>query len=294
MAVAGGDSAAMVDLDQIAVAARVPAGAEDGAVGGRIDRRAVLARKVDPRMHRRASAERIGADSEAAGELDIGLDRLLGGNRDHSVLQLVELLPAVEEGLEGRIAGRLERSADAVVAADPGRGDAEPLQLRRGDLVADVERLGGERRLRELRLLDPRQRPVLRQPSGLGGRRDQRGIDLLAGKHRLDQRLALLDQPGARLGRGRKRSEIHAAVPPGDEPRGREARPGDERHHDQENDRLHWSRDPETAQPRTVVNEQIAVPKQRARRGQNLRHEPLAPKPKRRAGICTVASKPSK
>jgi hypothetical protein len=200
----------VVDLDHVAIAAAVPAGAGDGAVRGRIDRRSISTGKVDSRVEARAMLKRIGADAEATGEFDAGLDRLVRRNRDNAILQLVELLPAVEQRLEGGVAGALERTADTVRAAVAGRADAEPLQLCGGILIADVERLR------------------------------------------------------------------------------------DERHHDEEKDRLHWSRDPEAAQPRTVVNEQIAVPKQRARRGQNLRHEPLAPKPKRRAGICTVASKPSK
>ena len=118
MAVAGGDAAAVVDLDEVAVAARIPARAKHGAVGGRIDRRPVGSGKVDAGVHCRAGMERIGADAEAAGEFDIRLDRLVGRNRDHAVLQLVELLPAVEQRLEGRVAGALERTADAAVAAD--------------------------------------------------------------------------------------------------------------------------------------------------------------------------------
>ena len=160
VAVAGGDAAAMVDLDEIAVAAAVPAGAKHGAVGGRIDRRAVGAGEVDPGVHGGAGVERIGADAKAAGEIDVGLDRLVRRNRDHAVLQLIELLPAVEQRLEGRVAGAFERTADAARAADAGRSDAEPLQLGGGDLVADVERLRDERRLLELLLLDAGERAV--------------------------------------------------------------------------------------------------------------------------------------
>ena len=75
-----------------------------------------------PGVHRGAAAERVGANAEAAGEGDVALDRLVGRNRDHAVLQLVELLPAVEQRLEGRVAGLLERAADAVIAADPRGG----------------------------------------------------------------------------------------------------------------------------------------------------------------------------
>ena len=82
MAVAGRDAAAVVDLDQIAVAAAVPASAKDGAVGGCIDRRAVRARRGRCQgASRRRAAERIGADAVAAGESG-GLDRLVRRNGD--------------------------------------------------------------------------------------------------------------------------------------------------------------------------------------------------------------------
>ena len=127
-------------------------------------------------MHGRAGTERIGPDAEAAGEGDTGLNRLVGRNCDDAVLELIELLPAREQGFERRVAGALERAADAVPAADAGRCNAQPLKLGRGDLVADVERLGDQRRLRQLLLLDPGERSILREPAvGRGG--DQRRVD---------------------------------------------------------------------------------------------------------------------
>src|SRR5205085_10479348 len=143
---------------EVAVATGVPARAKHGAVGGRVDRSAVRAGEVDARVHRGAGVERIGADAEAAGKFDIRLDRLVGRNRDHAVLQLVELLPAVEQRLEGRIAGAFERAADSTVAADAGGRDAEPLQFSGSDLVADVQSRGCERRLLELLALHAAER----------------------------------------------------------------------------------------------------------------------------------------
>ena len=58
VSVAGRDAAAMVDLDEIAVAATVPAGMNNGAVGSGVDRGAVGAGKIDARMEGGACAER--------------------------------------------------------------------------------------------------------------------------------------------------------------------------------------------------------------------------------------------
>src|SRR3954451_1872509 len=148
----------MVDLDQIAVAAVVPTLPKDGALGGRIDRRAISTGQIDSGVHRRPGVERVGADSEAAGEADVGPDRLVGRDRDHAVLQLIELLPAVEQRLEGGVSGAFARAALAT-ASGLGRIEAELLQRRRIDVLA-LEG-GGER---ELALLD-RLHPAL----GLGG-----------------------------------------------------------------------------------------------------------------------------
>src|SRR4029079_17726534 len=129
VAVAGGDAPAMVDFNEIAVTAVVPAGAEYRTVRGGVDRRAIGAGKVDARVHRGTCAERIRADAEATGEFDAGLDRLVRRNRDNAILQLVELLPAVEQVLEGRIRGRFERAANAARAADTRLRDTETLQV---------------------------------------------------------------------------------------------------------------------------------------------------------------------
>src|SRR3954467_13207133 len=100
-------------------------------------------------MHGGAGTERIGANSKAAGERRVSLDRLVGRNGDDAILQLVELLPAGEQRLEGRVAGAPDTTADAV-GPDAGRADAELLQFGGGDPVADVERLRDQRGLLEL------------------------------------------------------------------------------------------------------------------------------------------------
>src|SRR6185295_18858038 len=158
VAVTGGDAAPVVDFNQIAVATRVPAGAKHGAIGSGVNRGPVRAGEIDAGVHCGAGMERVGADTESAGELDVHFHGLVRRDCDHAVLKLVELLPAVEQRLEGRVAGTLERSADATVAADARRGDAELLQLGRRDLVAGVERLSDERGLLQLRLLDASKR----------------------------------------------------------------------------------------------------------------------------------------
>src|SRR3712207_7394713 len=54
---------------------------------------------------------RSGADAVAGGEGG-GLHRLVGRNGDHAVLQGFQLLPAVEQRLEGLVADILERSEE--------------------------------------------------------------------------------------------------------------------------------------------------------------------------------------
>ena len=172
MAVAGGDAAAMVDLDQIAVAAAVPAGAKHGAVGGRVDRRAVRAGEVDAGVHRGAAVERIGADAEAAGERTSVLTGLSDGmaiTPSCSWSSFFQLLnSALKVGLPA-----LSNGPPTPSCADAGRADAELLQLGGGDLVADVERLGDERRLRKLLLLDAGKRAVVGDAAAVGCRGDE-------------------------------------------------------------------------------------------------------------------------
>src|SRR6476620_888295 len=153
----------MIDLDEISISAVVPARPKNGAVGSRGDWRPVRTGEVDARVHGSAGAERVGTDAEAACELDIHLHRLVGRNGDDAVLKLVELLPAVEQRLEAGIANALERTADAGVAANAGRGNAQALQFGGGDLVANVERLGDESGLLKLGLLHASQRTILRK-----------------------------------------------------------------------------------------------------------------------------------
>ena len=77
VAEAGRDPAAVVDFDEVAVAAAVPASAKHSSVCGCIDRRAVSTGKVDAGVHGSATLERIGTDAEAARELDVGPDWLV-------------------------------------------------------------------------------------------------------------------------------------------------------------------------------------------------------------------------
>ena len=103
----------------------------------------------------------------------------------------------------------LERTADAARLPAAGRLDAELLQLGGGDLVADVERLGDERGL--LRAAAARRERA--------GRRWRDGrwyaaAWIIAGsifwpvERGFDQRLALLEQARAGLGRGRQRESL--------------------------------------------------------------------------------------
>src|SRR3546814_20905032 len=61
VAVACLDALAVVDLDQIAVAAGAPRALDD-AVGGRIDRRADRAGDIDAGVHRRSEERRVGKE----------------------------------------------------------------------------------------------------------------------------------------------------------------------------------------------------------------------------------------
>ena len=218
---------------------------------------------------------------------DVGLDRLVGRDGDHAVLQLVELLPAVEQRLEGRVAGALERAADAVGAADAGRADAEPLQLGGGDLVADVERLGDERRL--LRAAAARR--------GRAGRRWQRG------RWRLQRRRAAGSifwplsaasisawRCSIRRARASVAAERLARSPCGrvTKLRGGVAGPGDERRAERRREPPERGGNAEAAKLRAVVDEEVAVAEQCRRRGQNLRHLIPAPQVRRaHAARCT-------
>ena len=89
-------------------------------------------------MHRGAAAERVGAHAVTRGE--VGAAHRLGrGNGDGALLELVELGPAVEQGLEIGVGGadrldRLERTAGAGLEA--ARVEAEAADFAGGELVA--------------------------------------------------------------------------------------------------------------------------------------------------------------
>src|SRR4051812_18972198 len=128
MAVAGLDALAVVDLDEIAVAAAVPFGAVDDAVGGGVDRGAERAGEIDPGMHGGAAAERIGADAEAAGEVHRIAQREGGRNGGDALLELVELAPAGEQLEEAGI-GIVGRGDGLIGAADALLGLVEAARL---------------------------------------------------------------------------------------------------------------------------------------------------------------------
>src|SRR5207253_3327770 len=119
----------------IAVTAVIPPGMDYGAVGRRINRRAVGAGKVDAGVERGAGVERIGPGAEPTGEFDVGLDRLVGWDGNDSILELIELLPAVDQALEGGAGSGLKRTADTGGTANARRRDPKALQLRGGDLI---------------------------------------------------------------------------------------------------------------------------------------------------------------
>ena len=220
VAIARRDALAVIDLDQIAVAAAA-VGMGDDAVGGGIDRGADGTGNVDAGMHRRGAAERVGADAEVAGELQIG-DRLDRGDRDRPLLQAVHLLPALEQRPEllvgMQVGGGLRTVRRDIFAAHRralGRraalGDTLGLQAqladgRAGVGIAAIEhrlRRHGKRRLPRLDLGQRRQH--MRLDAVLCGRhRQRRGgqflVVTLAGHHRGQQRLALLDALGVDLG----------------------------------------------------------------------------------------------
>ena len=75
MAVAGRKPVAVIDLDHLAVAA-APAGDGDGAGGGGVDRLADFAAEIDAGVHRGLVHERIHANAERRGQVDLAGDRL--------------------------------------------------------------------------------------------------------------------------------------------------------------------------------------------------------------------------
>src|SRR4051812_44190024 len=91
MAVPGLDALAMIDFDHVAIAPGT-LGAIDDAVGGGVDRGSDRAGDIDTGMHRCSAAERIGTDAVIAGEGKV-LDREGRRDRDHTLLERIELLP---------------------------------------------------------------------------------------------------------------------------------------------------------------------------------------------------------
>src|SRR4051812_45044391 len=236
--VARGDAAAVIDFDEVAVAAAVPACAEHRAVGSSVNGGAVRAGEIDAGVHCSAGVEWVGTDAEPASERNVHLHRLLGGNCNDAVLQLVELLPAVEELLEGCIACGFKRAAHSFRTVDPGRGDSKPLQLGGSHLITYVQRLGDERGLFELLPFDTRKRAILgKAPTGSGS--NELGINLLAAEGRFDEGLSLFDLMGTRFSGCGKAGEI--AMGTREEAGRNKACPSNKNEKDGEEHRLNWS-----------------------------------------------------
>ncbi|MEO5613009.1 MAG: hypothetical protein ABIT68_09770 [Sphingomicrobium sp.] len=181
--------------------------------------------------------------------------------------------------LEGRVspADRFERSADR---GDARRGQAELLQFGGCGLIADIQCSRDQRRLRQLGVLDPRQRASASATSAGRCRGKRCFVDLLPRENGLDHRLALLDFLGAGFGCVAQRKRLRAGR---DHFRGGEAGPCDQRHHNDKEKGLDGSGKAETTQLGAVMNEQVAIPEERecGHRGQNLRHIVVAPNPQR-------------
>src|SRR3954447_16111264 len=75
MAVAGRKAVAVVDFDHAAVAAR-PSRRDHLAVGGGAHGITHRGAEIEPGVHRRTAEERVAADAEAGGELDLADHRL--------------------------------------------------------------------------------------------------------------------------------------------------------------------------------------------------------------------------
>src|SRR5580693_682346 len=75
MAVAGGKSVAVIDLDHLAVAA-APAGRRHGSRSRSVGRLAIAAAEIYSRVHCRHMQERIDAHAEWRGEIDLAGHRL--------------------------------------------------------------------------------------------------------------------------------------------------------------------------------------------------------------------------
>ena len=88
------------------LAAALPTGVCDDAVGGSVDRRADRAGNIDAGMHRRGAAKRIGANAEIAGERK-RVNRLDRRDRDHALLSRVKLLPGLEQRAELRVGAEI-------------------------------------------------------------------------------------------------------------------------------------------------------------------------------------------
>src|SRR5215213_9746696 len=123
--------------------------------------------------------------------------------------------------------------------------------------------------------------------AGRGGG-NEFGVDTLTAKRGFDECLALLDLARAGFGGCGKAGEVARGGRAGEKLGSHEAGPGDKAEEDNEEQSLDGRGNTETAQPRSVMNEEVAVAKQRCRRRKYLGHRIPAPKLARRAMLRGV------
>src|SRR6266852_6072486 len=135
MAVACRQTVAVIDLDQLAVAA-VPTRRGDGAGRGGADRIAGIAAEVEAGMHRRAAEERIDAHAEARCGVDLADHRFADRDRGHGARELFRL--------DARQADAMELALERVgVGGEPERYEG-PAARRLRTAAAEMEPEVGE------------------------------------------------------------------------------------------------------------------------------------------------------
>ena len=120
----------MIDLDHLAVAA-APAGIDDGAGRGRVDRLAGVAAEIEAGMHRRDVQERIDAHAEGGAQVDFAGHRLAHRHVDERAAELLGLcardVHARQRALEAvAFAGQLDRNERAAARRPAPAVELEP------------------------------------------------------------------------------------------------------------------------------------------------------------------------
>src|SRR5262245_54981258 len=141
MAVTGGQAVAMVDFDELAIAA-VPAGLAHGAVRRGAHRLPGLAAQVEARVHRGRAEERVDPHPKAGSRIDLARHRATNRDAANHAGEAVELrargADAMDLAIEGVCIGGQPRGHKG--AADPRRSIGAALV--RGD--ADVGEHGAD------------------------------------------------------------------------------------------------------------------------------------------------------